>query len=204
MPVERAAAGSGAGPGVAAVALLACASGVLLWLLGERVDAARAAAERERWRDVVLAVSRARPDTDPLALAREIVNPGLLDTSAPATVWPLLRDGGRVGSVVRVPVPDGYNGRLEVVVGIDTAGRVSGVAVPRHAETPAYGGRLANDAAFLATFRGLDGATPEARWIVAPGDGSLDGTTGATVTMTAITNGVRRALGVYRLAESGP
>lgn len=200
MPADDVAATGSTAGSIALVAALLAACGAGLWQVGGALEAARAEAERERWRAVIETLAPTRPDNDPLAQARTLTNAGLLDTEAPATLWPLVRDGARVGTVVRVPVPEGYNGALEVVVGVDSAGLVTGVMVPRHGETPAYGGRLASNEAFLARFRGAALSAPADRWRVSPGDGAVDGTTGATVTMTAITNGVLRALRLHQAA----
>lgn len=189
--------------GVAILVLLA-GSGLALRPAGKGIDAARVAAENAAWRTIVDAVAASRGDNDPIADARDVTNPVLFGTPAPATVWPVRRGGERVSTVIRVPVPEGYNGRLDVVTGIDEQGAVSGVSVARHRETADYGGRLVREPSFLARFLGRTASGPAASWEVAPGSGAVDGVTGATITMTAVTNGVLRALRQHAVMAAGP
>jgi hypothetical protein len=98
----------------------------------------------------------------------------------------------------------GYGGRVPVLVGTDMTGRILGVRMLSNSETPDYG-NMVNDPNYLEKFRGLKGTEIEL------GKG-IDAVSGATITSTAVADGVRasadklaadeRIAGMARLAES--
>ncbi|WP_255211222.1 FMN-binding protein, partial [Methylogaea oryzae] len=50
---------------------------------------------------------------------------------------------GRVtGAAFRLVAPDGYSGNIALILGVDTEGRVLGVRVIAHAETPGLGDKI--------------------------------------------------------------
>lgn len=100
------------------------------------------------------------------------------------------KERAALGAVVRSDdlVPDirGYAGPVPVLVGLTPAGKITGVALLEHHETPAYVAPLAGGD-FLRQFAGRSVTDPLRL------DEDIDGVTRATVTATAITAGVRRA-----------
>lgn len=101
-------------------------------------------------------------------------------------------DGGSTvgwGVVVR---PRGYGGPMTVVVGVDRNGKVTGVNMVTHNETPGLGtkavGTVGKPTPYLSTFNGVDSAE-RAR--------TLDGITGATKSSRGVKRGVEAALLVY-------
>lgn len=95
-----------------------------------------------------------------------------------------------LGAVVRsdevVAGIRGYAGPVPVLVGVTTQGKISGVALLEHHETPAYVGALERGE-FLRQFAGKAVTDPLRL------DEDIDGVTRATVTAQAVTEGVRRA-----------
>ena len=184
--------------GAILVVILAAAS-MLLSLAGAKIDLARERAMEAAWLKRIEGVIDADFDNDLTGTRQTVSNEVLFGTSTEAQYWTLLRGSDVVGYAIQVPVPEAYNGVMGVIVGIGADGRVSGVDVPEHTETPTYGGRLIASVRFLASFIDRDGREDSALWQVAPGEGAVDGVTGATITKTAVTNGVFRALRHYEV-----
>ncbi|MCY1182803.1 Electron transport complex subunit RsxG [compost metagenome] len=90
----------------------------------------------------------------------------------------------------------GYGGPLELLVGIDSRGRLLGVKALRHNETPGLGARIGEPThPFMQGFAGKDRtATPDAQWALGKDNGQFDQVAGATITSRAVLNAVHDAL----------
>ena len=99
---------------------------------------------------------------------------------------------GESGYAVQV-APSGFDGAIDMMVGIDKAGKVIGISIISHAETPSLGAVAAeNNAAgeaFRSQFAGLSGTLA-----VGKDGGTVDAISGATITSRAVVNGVNAAL----------
>jgi electron transport complex protein RnfG len=91
------------------------------------------------------------------------------------------------GYVVKVS-PTGFGGEISMVVGVSTAGKITGVSIITMAETPGLGTNAANDS-FLKQFAGISSTQA-----VKKDGGKIDALTGATITSRAVTKGVNSAL----------
>ncbi len=89
----------------------------------------------------------------------------------------------------------GYSGQIEIMVGIDTAGIISGVRILRHAETPGLG---ANYAASELLDEFYKGRAVEGNWKLSKDGGEIDAVTGATVTGRAIVDAIESGLQNYQ------
>jgi electron transport complex protein RnfG len=122
----------------------------------------------------------------------------LLDTGGgrPVPVYRARRNGAPVAAVLTVVAPDGYVGPVRLLVGVGADGRVLGVRVAEHAETPGIGAAIADpDSPWLAGFAGRSLADPpDARWALRDDGGDFDAIAGATVSSRAVVGGVRRAV----------
>ncbi len=112
------------------------------------------------------------------------------------TIYRARMRGDWVGSALAVTAPDGYAGNIDVMVGVDVAGSISGVAILAHAETPGLGDKIVSDHDWLPTFRGR--TLQNTRWGVKKDGGDVDQFTGATITPRAVTGSVKRALEICR------
>ncbi len=106
-------------------------------------------------------------------------------------------DGGNMQAVI-LPViaPDGYSGKIELLVGINVDGSLAGVRVVQHAETPGLGDKIElKKSDWILSFNGrsLNNPLPE-RWTVKKDKGEFDQFTGATITPRAVTKAVYNAL----------
>ncbi len=85
----------------------------------------------------------------------------------------------------------GYAGVIQLLLGINAAGTLTGVRVISHRETPGIGDAV--DAAKSAWIHSFDGKSVTS--VVLAGDGgSIDAISGASVTSRAVVNGVHDAL----------
>lgn len=122
----------------------------------------------------------------------------LLDTGGgqPLPVYRARRSGSPVAAVLTVIAPDGYAGPIRMLVGIATDGRVLGVRVTAHSETPGIGAAIAAEPSVWRggfTGRSLNDP-PESRWNLRVDGGDFDALATATVSSRATVGGVRRAV----------
>lgn len=88
----------------------------------------------------------------------------------------------------------GFGGTITMMVGVSPEGKVLGVQIVSHSETPGLGAKAKTDENFLKSFLGLSGQIA-----VSKDGGEADTLTGATITSRAVAEGINAAL---RCAES--
>jgi Na+-translocating ferredoxin:NAD+ oxidoreductase subunit G len=139
-------------------------------------------------------------DNDLLADSIVVTAPDLLGSAQPVRIYRARRDGAPVAAVIRPIAPDGYRGPIELLVAIGRDGRLIGVQVIRHEETPGLGDAFeSRDVHWLDRFRGRSLIDPPTqRWTVRRDGGDFDAFTGATITPRAIVKAVRNALEYYQ------
>lgn len=103
-----------------------------------------------------------------------------------------------VGTAFRVVAPDGYSGKIAVMVGIRPDQSVHAIEILNHAETPGLGDKISAPW-FKALFTGksLDSSV----WRVKKDGGDFDQLTGATISARAVVGAVRAGLELYREHE---
>ena len=113
-----------------------------------------------------------------------------------STVHRARLNGQDAALVLSVVAPDGYSGDIGLRVAVDRDGRVLGVRVESHRETPGLGDEI--DIArsdWITRFTGRSLAQPDAsRWAVRKDGGDFDQFAGATVTPRAVVAAVKRCL----------
>lgn len=108
------------------------------------------------------------------------------------------RDGELAGYVLQKTVK-GYGGEIEVIVGVDTQMRITGVSAggANFAETPGLGAK-AKDAAFLGQYAGKLAGEERPVRVIRAGDtraeDTVDAITSATITSRAVNNAVNEAV----------
>lgn len=127
-------------------------------------------------------------------------DPGLLGTQDNVLVYRARKNGQPVALLLAVVAPDGYSGNINLLVGINSNGSLSGVRVTGHRETPGLGdGIEVARSDWILGFNGKSIAAPEpAGWRVLKDGGEFDQFTGATITPRAVVAAVFRALQYYR------
>ena len=104
--------------------------------------------------------------------------------------------GNTVGYTLKV-LPSGYGGTIELMVGIDSAkGQVSGINVVSNSETAGLGAKATNPE-FSEQYKGKPLEELSVLKNGTPGDTEIKAISGATITSTAVTNGVDAAIEVY-------
>ena len=109
-----------------------------------------------------------------------------LDVPEESAVTAAYRAGDR-GYVVRV-APNGFGGAIDMMVGVDVSGAVTGVAIVSQSETASLGANCTRED-FRAQFTGKTGTLS-----VSTDGGEIEALTGATVSSRAVTEGVNTAL----------
>jgi electron transport complex protein RnfG len=106
------------------------------------------------------------------------------------------RKGGALRAVLYEMSGNGYGGRIVLLMAVDVDGRVVGVRVTKHTETPGLGDKIEvarND--WIRSFDGKSLQQPEpARWAVKKDGGVFDQFAGATITPRAVVGTVRKGL----------
>jgi electron transport complex protein RnfG len=119
-----------------------------------------------------------------------------LPGSDAAIVYRVYAESEPVAALFVVSARDGYAGPIRILVGIDTAGQVTGVHVLEHRETPGLGDRVESGKSdWVQQFNGRSLLEPEpAGWRIKSDGGQFDQLTGASVTPRAIIKAVKETL----------
>lgn len=114
----------------------------------------------------------------------------LKDNKDVAEVYKAMSAGNHVGFVIKT-LPSGYGGALEVIIGFDLEGTITGVRVGNHQETPGLGAN-AKTPEFYTQYNGLSVTSPVevTKVEVTEGANEIQAISGATITSKAVTVGV--------------
>jgi electron transport complex protein RnfG len=130
-----------------------------------------------------------------------------LGTTEAAPAFRARRGGELTGVALEAIAANGYGGKIRLVMGIAPDGRLLGVRVVAHSETPGLGDYIEIDKSdWIRAFddRRLTGDGRE--WRVKKDGGAFDSMAGATITPRAVVEAVRRALeyfAAHRAALTG-
>lgn len=171
-------------------------------LTGERIAANTHAARLAQFESVLGPVAFDALDYDaPL----RVEPPHRLPGDEPALIYEAFAAGQRVARVFEVQAA-GYGGPIVLLVGIDTAGTVTGVRVLSHTETPGLGTNIERERSDWIT--GFDGralgANDGSVWALKRDGGAFDAFTGATITPRAVVEAVRDTLAYAASMEATP
>lgn len=160
---------------------------------------ANARAERMKLIDEIL--PRGEYDNDLLADAITLPPRPELGLDEPSQAWRARRDGKPVALVFEAAAPDGYAGRIGLILALRADGRLAAVRVTQHRETPGLGDYIDpkkdRDKArpWITQFTGHAlGDTDVADWKVKKDGGLFDQRAGATISARAVTDATRRAV----------
>ncbi len=124
-----------------------------------------------------------------------------LGLDEPGRVFRARKENEPAALVFEAVAPDGYAGRIRLIVAVGADGRLIGVRVVSHKETPGLGDYIdprkdKNKAKpWIRQFDALGFAAVAAgEWKVKKDGGRFDSRAGATISARAVTNAVRRAL----------
>lgn len=131
--------------------------------------------------------------SDTLTLAAD----PLLGTSKPSVAYIARLGKVREALVFQSVAPEGYGGSINLLVGVDKKGNITGVrAMTPHAETPGLGDKIEfKKSPWILGFNGKSLRDPEAaKWGVKKDGGVFDAFTGATITPRAVVSAVKNTL----------
>lgn len=161
-------------------------------LTRERIAEQEAAAERRALQQVL-------PDAETFELVEELLDDAI-EAAGEVEVSGIYRaataSGAPAGWGVRA-APRGYAGPVQLIVGLDRDGLVSGVSIITHNETPGLGTKILTEPGWMDQFTGWDGADLETDLR------GFDSIAGATKSAVAIRDGVTAAGAVYAAVLMG-
>ena len=124
---------------------------------------------------------------------------GMLNNRESTELYRARLQGKPAAVVLQATAPDGYSGDIKLLVAIDKDGKVLGVRVIAHRETPGLGDYI--DIAHSDWIRNFDAQslqkTNDEGWHVKKDGGQFDFVTGATITPRAVIKAVHKALKFY-------
>ncbi|CAA7616350.1 electron transport complex subunit RsxG [Magnetospirillum sp. SS-4] len=100
------------------------------------------------------------------------------------------------GFAYEVTAPGGYSGPIKLMLGIAPDGKLLGVRVISHKETPGLGDKIeVAKSDWITRFTGLGmGDPPAEKWAVRKDGGQFDQFSGATITPRAVIGGIRAGM----------
>ena len=124
----------------------------------------------------------------------------LLATSEEKDAYIGFKAGEPVAVIIPTIAPDGYNGRIDLLVGIYEDGSLAGVRATNHKETPGLGDKIETKVTdWILGFRGKSLDDPKGKgWGVKKDGGQFDQFTGATITPRAVVASVHRTLNYFK------
>lgn len=126
--------------------------------------------------------------------------PKLTGSESPVDAFLARRNGQVVTAILPVAAPDGYTGKINMIVGINADESIAGVRVLSHKETPGLGDKVElKKSDWVLNFNGQRYEGDEdSSWAVKKDGGRFDQFTGATITPRAIVNATARAIHYFR------
>lgn len=187
-------------------------SGAFLWLFAvagttlvavTEYSTSSAIAENERQlllRNLYALLPREKLDNDIATDTRRLAASPLLGTETETSVYRARRAGEPVAAVFNSIAPNGYSGRIHLLVGVYVDGSLAGVRVVKHAETPGLGDAVElRKSPWIKSFDGKSLNNPKTSgWAVKRDGGDFDQFTGATISPRAVVKAVHNTLLYYQ------
>ncbi|CUW40491.1 Electron transport complex protein rnfG [Magnetospirillum sp. XM-1] len=151
-------------------------------------------------------IPRAIHDNNPVTDTVKVANPaaGGHGGTAETEVYRATKDGKVVAIAYEYNASGGYGGPIKLMMGIAPDGKLLGVRVISHKETPGLGDKI--DAAktdWITRFSGLSLSNPPVdKWKVKKDGGQFDQFSGATITPRAVVGGIRQGLEFFAANSS--
>jgi electron transport complex protein RnfG len=103
------------------------------------------------------------------------------------------KKGGKIVGLAYSSAATGYHGLIDVMVGLDPGGKVTGISIMTNTETPGLGARIV-EPAFTKQFKGF---TLSADLNLTTKGGKIDSVSGATHSSEGVVEAVRKALELF-------
>lgn len=169
---------------------------LLAWTYGLTHDAIAQSEQNEKLRLVAQIVPPALFDNDIMKDTVHLAPDALLGTEETTTAYRGRLKGQPSIAVLQAVAPDGYSGRISLIVAIQRDGRIGGVRVVSHKETPGLGDYIEiAKSGWITLFNGLSlEIRKDSDWKVKKDGGAFEHTAGATITPRAVVKAVHKAL----------
>lgn len=123
-------------------------------------------------------------------------------------VYPAKKDGVLVGYAIETNTKNGFNGLIEVMMGVDITGKMVDYSVLAMSETPGLGTKIpewyhspSKTAGNIQDMRGVD-LSQETPLKVSKDGGRVDAITAATISSRAFLEAVNRGYEAYKVANT--
>lgn len=115
--------------------------------------------------------------------------------SNPVTIMKATQKQKLSGAVLQVTI-QGWGGKIQLIMGVNAEGEITGVRVVNHKETPGLADKIEiAKSEWIKSFDGKSLAnTPEKNWAVKKDGGEYDQFAGATITPRAVVKGVHQGM----------
>lgn len=129
-----------------------------------------------------------------------VQNKDLLGSKKPVNIYRARKENKPIAVIINSIAPDGYSGKIELLVAINFNGALAGVRVLHHKETPGLGDAVEeNRSDWITKFKQLSLTNPDKKgWAVKRDGGEFDQFTGATITPRAVVKAVYNTLRYYK------
>lgn len=119
-----------------------------------------------------------------------------LHTDANAKIFRARQGETVVAVIIPTTAPDGYSGKIKMIVGVNSDKTLAGVRVLTHTETPGLGDKIElKKSTWMLSFNGLKLTRDnQSQWAVKKDGGAFDQFTGATITPRAVIKQVKNTL----------
>ena len=120
----------------------------------------------------------------------------IIENSEPRPLYIAIRNNAATAVVYSAGSSQGYNGPIDMLIGISMDGNVMGVRIINHRETPGLGDLIEIEKSDWITHFNQKSLLdpPLSEWKVVKDGGKFDGFTSATITARAVIHTVREAL----------
>jgi Na+-translocating ferredoxin:NAD+ oxidoreductase subunit G len=187
-------------------------SGFLLWLfavVGTSLVAVTQVGTQEKisanermvlLRNLYALIPEQKLDNDITQDTLEVPPSTRLGTEKTSVIYRARKNGEPVAAIFNTIAPDGYSGKIYLLIAVYNDGTLAGVRAVKHNETPGLGDSIdVRKSNWILGFDGksLNNPLPE-KWKVKRDGGDFDQITGATITPRAIVKAVRNTLDYFQ------
>jgi len=135
-------------------------------------------------------------DNDMIADSFSVIAPEYLGDAEQKLIYRARKGEKNIAAVISATARDGYSGNIYMLVAINNDGKLLGVRIVGHKETPGLGDGIdIQRSNWITAFDGRSLTNPDRRgWAVKKDGGVFDQLTGATITPRAVVKAVHKCL----------
>jgi len=125
-----------------------------------------------------------------------ITAPDSLGRATPQRAFIAIKDNSPVAIAIETTAPNGYSGNIDLLIGVNANGKISGVRTLRHQETPGLGDKVdIEKSSWIESFKNkIVTVTNQDQWHVKKDGGMFDQFTGATITPRAVVQATHKTV----------